>query len=137
MAKPPNRADGMITTYYPAKGYGFVTTFDLGDGGSTDVFFHISELPGHHHVKEKWRIEFSPHYNGEEDGWEARNARIVSKRTKPGAESPERKPWYQRKESKSAAESVARNAGIKSSKQAPSDDDAADDRTKYNQSDLA
>lgn len=68
-------ATGTITNYEEERGYGFVSTLDLGDGSTTDVFFHISDVDAGS-VEEGWRLQFDVFSSRK--GFRARNVDVLS-----------------------------------------------------------
>lgn len=141
MPEAPDRITGTVTTYFEDRGFGFITTLDIKADEATDVFFHISEVKNQEMVQEHWRMKCTPDFNHEEDGWEAKQARIISKNASRSVESSSRKPWYRRseiKETKQESESVdAYGKEIMEKKSESSDSDQDENTTKYDQSNHA
>ncbi|WP_411968950.1 cold-shock protein [Haloferax sp. YSSS75] len=69
-------ATGTVTMYKDSKGYGFLSTLDVKDGGTTDVFFHISDISGDN-LEEGWRFEFDVYSTRK--GFHAENLDIIKK----------------------------------------------------------
>lgn len=89
-------ATGTITNYVSDRGYGFITTTDIGrrrsDGSRApeDIFFHISDIPTQD-VKEGWRLQFDIEMS--DDGFEAKNIRVLEReKNYEGADNSHRKP---------------------------------------------
>ena len=66
---------GTVTKYEEERGYGFVSTLDVKDASTTDVFFHISDVDASS-VEVGWRFQFDVFSSRK--GFRAGNINVLS-----------------------------------------------------------